>query len=43
MKFPIEEGNDSKTNFLEIAISREDKNISFNIYRKPTTTHNNFK
>jgi len=24
---------------LDITISKEDKNISFNTYRKPTTTH----
>jgi formamidopyrimidine-DNA glycosylase len=38
MNFTMEEENDNKINFLHITISKEDKNVSFNIYRKPTTT-----
>jgi hypothetical protein len=38
MKFTMEEENDDKTNFLDITISKEDKNKSFSIYRKTSTT-----
>lgn len=38
MKFTMEEENDNKINFLDITISKEDNNISFSIYRKPSTT-----
>jgi hypothetical protein len=38
MKFTMEEGNDDKINLLNITISKEDKNIPFNIYRKLSTT-----
>ena len=38
MKFTMEEENDNKINFLDITISKADKNISFNIYKKPSTT-----
>jgi hypothetical protein len=38
MKFTMEEENGNKINFLDITISKADKNISFNIHRKPSTT-----
>jgi hypothetical protein len=38
MNFTIEEEKDNKINFLNITISKENKSLSFNIYRKPTTT-----
>jgi hypothetical protein len=39
MKFTLKEGvGGNKVSFLDITISKEENNISFNIYRKPTTT-----
>jgi hypothetical protein len=38
MKFTMEEENDNKIYFLNITISKEDKNILFNTYRKMSTT-----
>jgi hypothetical protein len=38
MKFAMEEQEENKINFLDINISKEENNISFDIYRKPTTT-----
>jgi Reverse transcriptase (RNA-dependent DNA polymerase). len=38
LKFTMEEGNDNKINFLDITISKTVNDMSFNIYRKPTTT-----
>ena len=35
-KFTMEEEKNNKINFLDITISKEENNISFNIYRKPT-------
>ena len=37
-KFTMEEKAENKINLLDIAISKDDKIISFNIYRKPTAT-----
>ena len=34
----MEDEKESKINFIDITISQEENNISFNIYRKPTTT-----
>ena len=34
----MEEESDNKINFLDITISKEENNISFNTYRKPATT-----
>jgi hypothetical protein len=34
----MEEESDNKINFLDITISKQEGNISFNIYRKPATT-----
>jgi len=38
MTFGIEEEKGNKINFLDITISKEKDNISFDIYRKPTAT-----
>jgi hypothetical protein len=38
MKFTMEDEKESKINYIDIIISQEENNISFNIYRKPTTT-----
>jgi len=38
MKFTTEEEKENKINFLDITISKEENNISFDIYRKPATT-----
>ena len=40
MKFTMEEEKENNTNFLDITISKEENNISFDIYRKPATTDN---
>jgi hypothetical protein len=37
-KFTIEEEKENKINFLDITISKENDNLSFDIYRKPTAT-----
>jgi hypothetical protein len=37
-KFTIEEGKENIINFLDITISKEKNNLSFEIYRKPTAT-----
>jgi hypothetical protein len=37
-KFTMGDDKENKTNFMDITISEEENNISFNIYRKPTTT-----
>jgi len=34
----MEKEIDNKINFLDVTIQKENKNLSFNIYRKPTTT-----
>src|SRR5436190_815683 len=36
IQFTIEKEIDSKLNFLDLLITREDNNFSFNIYRKET-------
>jgi hypothetical protein len=38
IQFTIEEEQDSKINFLDIHISKTNKNTSFDIFRKPTAT-----
>jgi hypothetical protein len=38
MKFTMEVEKDNKIKFLSITTSKEEKNIFFNTYRKPTTT-----
>jgi hypothetical protein len=38
MKFTIGEEKENKINFLDITVSKEENNISFDIYRKPSTT-----
>jgi len=38
MKFTIEEEKEYKINFLDITILKENDNLSFDIYRKRTTT-----
>ena len=38
MKFTTEEEKNNKNKFLDITISKEENNFSFNIYRKPTST-----
>jgi hypothetical protein len=38
INFTMEEENGNKINFLDVTISKGENNISFNIYRKPTTT-----
>jgi hypothetical protein len=38
MNFTSEEEVDNNINFLDITISKINNNISFDIYRKPTTT-----
>ena len=43
MKFTIEEEKENKTNCLDVTISKEKDNLSFNVYRKPTTTDNIIK
>jgi hypothetical protein len=37
MKFTLQEETGNKINFLDITISKGNNNLSFNIYRKPTT------
>jgi imidazole glycerol phosphate synthase subunit HisF len=37
MKFTKEEETENEITFLDITISKEENNISFDIYRKPTT------
>ena len=36
MKFTIEEGKENKIDFLDITISKEKDNLSFDIYKKST-------
>ena len=38
MKFTMEERKDIKINFQDITLSKDENNISFNIYRKQMTT-----
>lgn len=38
MKFTLEEEKENRVNFLDITITKNDDNLSFGIYRKPTTT-----
>ena len=38
LKFTLEQEVDNKLNFLDLTLVKTDINISFNIYRKPTTT-----
>jgi hypothetical protein len=38
MKFAIEKEIENKINFLDITISKEQDKLTFDIYRKPTTT-----
>jgi len=38
LKFTIEEGQDNHIHFLDITITKNPKDLSFGIYRKPTTT-----
>jgi hypothetical protein len=38
MHFTLEEEFENKINFLYITISKDDNNIQFNTYRKPTST-----
>jgi len=38
MKFTLEEERESRINFLDITIIKDGNNLSFDIYRKPTTT-----
>jgi hypothetical protein len=38
MKFTIKKETDNKICFLDVSITRNDNSLSFNIYRKPTTT-----
>jgi hypothetical protein len=37
MKFTMKDEKENKINFIDITISKEENNISFNIYRKPMT------
>jgi hypothetical protein len=39
MKFTLEEEKENKINFLDITITKENNNLSFDIFRKPKTTH----
>jgi hypothetical protein len=39
MKFTMEEETDSTINFLDITISNTKDSLTFDIYRKPTTTN----
>jgi len=39
MKFTVENEIDNTINFLDITIQKGNENLSFDIYRKPTTTH----
>jgi len=38
MTFTIEEEKENRINFLDITISKENDNLSFDIHGKPTTT-----
>jgi len=38
MRFTMGDEKENKINFIDIIIWEEENNISFNIYRKPTTT-----
>jgi hypothetical protein len=38
IEFTIEAEKENQINFLDITISKEKDNLSFDIYRKPTTT-----
>jgi hypothetical protein len=38
MKFAIEKEIENKINFLDISIAKEQDKLTFDIYRKPTTT-----
>jgi hypothetical protein len=38
LQFTIETEQNNRINFLDITMQRTDKNMSYNIYRKPTTT-----
>ena len=38
MKFTLEKEKSNKINFLEITIAKDHDGLSFEIYRKPTTT-----
>jgi hypothetical protein len=41
LQFTIEKEQHNKMNFLDITLQRTDKNLSYSIHRKPTTTDNN--
>ena len=38
LKFTLQEEQDNQINFLDITIKKKQKGLSFDIYRKPTTT-----
>jgi hypothetical protein len=38
MKFTIEKERDNRINFLDVTIAKEHDKLTFDIYRKPTTT-----
>jgi len=38
MKFTLEKEQNSRINFLDITITKDHDGLSFEIYRKPTTT-----
>jgi hypothetical protein len=40
LKFTVETEIDKKLNYLDLTITRNQDNLKFNIYRKPTTTDN---
>jgi hypothetical protein len=40
LKFTVETEIDRKLNYLDLSITRNQDNLKFNIYRKPTTTDN---
>ena len=37
VKFTLEEKKENRINFLDITVTKDDNNLSFSIYRKPTT------
>lgn len=39
MQFTIEYESENKINFLDITIAKEENNITFALYRKPTATY----
>jgi predicted ATPase len=38
MKFTMEKEDDNRINFLDLTVQKDNNNLSFNVYRKPTTT-----